>query len=115
LERSAGRIFGDSLGDPIADEILVALRRESEGMRRSEIRERFGRNVASARIGRALALLAEAGLAECHVEPETGGRPAEVWTAHPYAIDALDAVTPNEEGDTSSTASTAYRREEQKE
>lgn len=108
-ERSAGRIFGDSLGDRIADEILVELRRESDGMRRSKIRDHFGRNVPSARIGRALALLAEAGLAERQVELETGGRPAEVWTARPYAVDAESAVGPAEGGD---TASTAYRREE---
>lgn len=108
-ERSAMRIFGDSLGDPVADEILAALRRAPDGMRRSEIREHFARNVASARIGRALALLAEAGLAERRVERETGGRPAEIWTSRPNAIDAGNARSG---GDSASTASTAYSGEE---
>ena len=51
-EASAKYIFGDALGDPIADEILRALRRLApDGMTRSEISNLFGRNQSSERIG----------------------------------------------------------------
>jgi len=111
-ERSAARVFGDSLGDPVADEILAVLRRQPDGMRRSDIREHFHRNVASARIGRALVLLAEAGLVGRHVEKETGGRPAEVWTARPNAVDAGNVVVQAGGRDTASTALSACTRDE---
>jgi predicted transcriptional regulator len=76
---SARYIFGDSLGDATADEILRALRSRNEGMTRTEIREHFGRHKSSAEIGRALAVLAEYGLATA-TQVETDGRPKEVWT-----------------------------------
>src|SRR5215831_17292756 len=55
-EESATRIFGDSLGDPTADEILIALRR-SGNMTRSDMHHLFGRNRSADQIGIALALL----------------------------------------------------------
>jgi hypothetical protein len=42
--------------------------------------DHFGRNVASDRIGRALALLAEHQFA-VQERQETGGRPREIWRA----------------------------------
>ncbi|MCP5118691.1 MAG: DUF3987 domain-containing protein [bacterium] len=75
---SARYIFGDALGDATADDILRALRASSDGMSRTEIREYFGRNKSSSEIGRALAVLAEYGLAQSESR-DTGGRPAEVW------------------------------------
>jgi len=82
-EASARYIFGDALGDPIADEILAALRRSPEGMTRTEIREHFGRNKTSAQIGRALGVLADQQLASS-TKIETGGRPAERWSVTAY-------------------------------
>src|SRR5262249_30290029 len=41
-ESSARYIFGDALGDPVADEVLAAIRSRPEGMTRSEIRDHFG-------------------------------------------------------------------------
>jgi hypothetical protein len=79
-ENSAAYIFGDALGDPVADELLDALRRSTSGMTRNEMREHFGRHRSSDAIGRALALLERHGLARCERE-ETGGRPAERWRA----------------------------------
>jgi hypothetical protein len=82
-EASAVRIFGDMLGDPVADEILLALRQAgSDGMTRTAIRDLFGRNRSADRIGAALALLLTHGLARME-ERATGdrGRPAEVWFA----------------------------------
>ena len=34
-DQSAHLIFGDSLGDPVADDILIALRRNGGGMTRT--------------------------------------------------------------------------------
>jgi len=76
-EASARFIFGDALGDPVADEILRALRAAGNaGMTRTEISEHFGRNVPAKRLGRALTALAEAGLVRQREERDTGGRPA---------------------------------------
>jgi hypothetical protein len=79
-EQSVRHIFGDRLGDPVADEILRLLRGSPEGVTRNELREFFHRNVASERIGRALALLLQHRLAYCRHCP-TERRPAERWFA----------------------------------
>lgn len=80
--RSAAFIFGESLGDPVADEILRALRHTPEGMTRTEIRDLFGRNRSGSEIGRALSVLAEQGLiVRIESERREAGRPAEVWKA----------------------------------
>jgi len=79
-EASARFIFGDAMGDATADEILRALRRQKEGMTRTEINDLFTRNKPSAEIGRALAVLQEYGLARVASEPQAGpGRPPERW------------------------------------
>lgn len=76
-EASTRWIFGDSLGDPVADAILQALRRQGE-LSRSAVCDIMGRHVPRQRIQRALRLLQQWGLAECEKQ-ETGGRPSEVW------------------------------------
>lgn len=81
-EASARRIFGDALGDPVADEILRALRAAPGGLTRSYLlRDLFDRNQKAGTIARSLALLAEQGLAKNVLKRETGGRPAERWFA----------------------------------
>lgn len=78
-EDSARWIFGQSLGDPIADEILRALKVAGEdGLARSDLHALFGKHKAAAQIGRALADLTERGLARAE-KIETGGRPGERW------------------------------------
>lgn len=77
-EASARYIFGQSLGDPAADEILRALQGSSEGLTRSDLQDLFGRNRKSEEIGRALGVLAEHGLVR-RKERRTGGRPEERW------------------------------------
>lgn len=77
-ERSARFIFGDALGDPVADEILRLLRATPEGMTRTEISNYFGRHLPARRLGSALAALVEHGLAESRKE-QTDGRAAERW------------------------------------
>ena len=79
---SARFIFGDAIGDPVADAILNALRACREGMTRTEIRDLFGRNKSAAGIDRALVVLIENGMAR-RTEEKTGtaGRPIERWFA----------------------------------
>ena len=80
-EASARWIFGDALGDPVADEILRALRAAPSGLTRTDIYAGlFGRNQSAARIGRALASLLEKRLTRWERE-DTGGRPGERWFA----------------------------------
>jgi hypothetical protein len=80
-ERSAYFIFGDMLGDPDADEILRALRRNGDaGMTRTEISGLFGRHRSSSQIEASLAALAGSGKARSNTR-DTGGRPVEVWAA----------------------------------
>lgn len=79
---SAAYIWGDAIGDPVADEILSILRAaEAAGKTRTEIRDIFGRHRSADEIGGALTRLATAGKATCTMRSETGGRPAEVWIA----------------------------------
>ena len=77
-ERSARYIFGDRLGYPEADEILQALRANSEGMTRTQIQQLFQRNKTAEQIQKALEFLLHNQFAEKIVE-ETSGRPAERW------------------------------------
>jgi len=82
-EASARFIFGSALGDRIADEILRGLK-STGGMARTDISGLFKRNESAERIGAALELLMEWGLARSHKEPvkEAGaGRPKEIWEA----------------------------------
>ncbi|QPJ66770.1 MAG: DUF3987 domain-containing protein [Candidatus Nitrohelix vancouverensis] len=78
-EASARFVFGGSLGDPVADEIKRALDYKPEGLTRTEISNLFKRNKASDQIGRALNVLADAGLAYCSTKSSGGGRPTELW------------------------------------
>lgn len=77
-------IFGDSLGDPVADEIMAELKKAgNDGRTRNQIRELFSRHLRSDEIARALGLLQEQGTAYSRVDDQTGGRPAERWYAAP--------------------------------
>lgn len=80
VEASVAHIFGDALGDPLADDILAALRSAPDGMTRNELRDHFGRHKSSEQIGRTLTALQAANLMRCERE-ETSGRPAERWYA----------------------------------
>ena len=75
-------IFGDALGDPIADRILAELRRIApEGMSRWNIcNELLGRNQSASRIALALSLLAKLGLARSQQQP-SATRPVGMWFA----------------------------------
>ena len=80
-EASARYIFGQRLGDVVADELLAALRRDfTNGMTRTEIRDWFGRNRKAHEIDRGLGVLAKQGLARKE-DSLSGGRPIERWFA----------------------------------
>jgi hypothetical protein len=79
-EASVRHVFGDSTGDPVADEILLLLRGAKGGLTRTDIRDCFGRNQQADRLARALGLLLKHKLARRETE-QTGGRPAERWHA----------------------------------
>lgn len=75
-EASARYIFGDATGDPVADEILEALRRSPDGLTRTQVRDLFQRNAPGYSIDRAIATLLELGLVEQRQEAGQRGRPA---------------------------------------
>jgi hypothetical protein len=78
-EDSARFIFGDSLGDPMADTVLAELRKAGErGLTRTEISWLFGRHAQASEISRALNKLVSEGLARSQLE-RTEGRTAERW------------------------------------
>jgi hypothetical protein len=81
-EASARFIFGETLGDPVADELLRFLRASPLGRTRTEIRDFFGRNSRAGEIDRALVMLSELKLAYATQE-KTNGRPVERWFATP--------------------------------
>jgi hypothetical protein len=79
-DRSVRFTFGDSLGDPVADELLRLLRASPNGLTRTEMRDYFQRHESADRIARALGLLLQHKLAR-REEESTGGRPSERWFA----------------------------------
>jgi len=80
-EESARYIFGDATGDPVADDIMEALRAVgAEGISRTQIRDLFGRHKSADRINRALGELLKLGRVRKEDVP-TGGRPTEKWYA----------------------------------
>jgi len=80
---SAAFIFGDRLGDVVADELLAALRSAgASGLTRTDISSKvFQRNRTKAQIAAALEVLKQSRLATCRVVDSDGGRPVECWFA----------------------------------
>lgn len=77
-EASAAFVFGQTLGDPIADQIMTALQAAPDGMTRTAISALLGRNRSAMQIGNALELLKRAGSVVMETE-DTNGRTAERW------------------------------------
>lgn len=74
-EDSARYLFGEKLGDPVADRILDALRNQQRGLSRTEISRMFKNNMNKLVIDRALNFLIESGLIDFKTE-KTNGRDA---------------------------------------
>jgi hypothetical protein len=80
-EQSAKYIFGSALGDPVADDILRSLRQlHPKGLTRTDIRDLLHKHQPADRVGEALELLDECGLAQCE-KSKTRGRSVETWFA----------------------------------
>jgi hypothetical protein len=77
---SVRHVFGDELGDPLADEIRRGLLQAAEGLDRTAIHRLLGNHRSRDAVDRALALLLQLGLASPTVR-ESDGRSAEVWRA----------------------------------
>jgi hypothetical protein len=85
-EASAKRIFGDTVGDPMADEILRTLRScFITGMTRTELVVMFKNTHRTAAVGAALNRLLQLGKVRSE-QSATGGRPVERW----FAVAAAD-------------------------
>jgi hypothetical protein len=82
-ERSAFMIFGDAVGDPVADLILRRLRDAMPGgLTRTEIwNDVLARHERQTTVQAAFDLLESRSLAYCVRDDQTGGRPAEHWYA----------------------------------
>jgi hypothetical protein len=76
-EASAMYLFGDATGDPIADRVHAALRRNGP-MSQNDLRDLFGQHVKAAVLSRALETLVTAGKIVSR-QVVTGGRPCTVW------------------------------------
>ena len=83
-ESSARRIFGEMLGERVADTILLGLKQaHPKGMTRTDIiRDLFNNHSQGAALEHALGKLKEFGLADCERQ-EGKGRPSETWTYTP--------------------------------
>jgi hypothetical protein len=81
-------LFGDLIGDPVADAIVLALKNAgTSGMSRRDLSFLFNRNVDASRIQRSLHMLARRGQASMSRRSHPGmpGRPAEIWHFVPKA------------------------------
>ena len=72
-------LFGDTLGDPTADEIWSAAKERPTGLTRTEVSEMFSRNKKRREIERALSVLENAGRLRRETRQADRGRSAEVW------------------------------------
>jgi hypothetical protein len=75
-EASVRYIFGQSLGDPVADAILDALKAAPDGLTRTEVSNLFGRHEPAERIQQAIAELLRRGFIAIETI-KTDGRPTE--------------------------------------
>jgi hypothetical protein len=94
-EASARHIFGDALGDDVADRLLEGIRSAGrDGLDVSAQRDLFSRHVDTARLRLARAELVRRGLADERTE-QTGGRPRLVlYPVAPKAFQAQKALRP---------------------
>ena len=80
-DASAKWIFGDALGDQVADQVIQIIRSAGpEGATRTDMHTALGRHVQAHRLRLALEEIQASGRAAVKNVP-TGGRPAEVWVA----------------------------------
>ena len=78
-QQSSAWVFGDSIGDPTADDIWMLAKSRPDGVSRTEVRDLFSRNKKAREIDRALSALEDAGRLTCRTDTDGRGRPAERW------------------------------------
>lgn len=88
-QASARWLYGNSLGDPVADRIALAVAGQPTGLDRTAIRDLFQRHEAAKRIDHAVELLVQHGLVKLTEEP-TEGRPRTVVTPTAALCDLSD-------------------------
>lgn len=82
VEDSARYVFGDSLGNPVADRLLAEFRQVPAGLDRTAMNKLLSGNRESWQIDAALALLNDKGHIRRVVVPiPDKGRPPEIWAA----------------------------------
>jgi len=82
VEESVRYIFGDRLGDSVADQALAGIRQAGErGLTQTELHHVFGRNVKGGRLAMALQSLVALALIHPLRDPGETGRPATRWVA----------------------------------
>jgi len=83
-EQSARYIFGETLGDPIADEIKNILDGEQDGMSRTELSNYFKRHKKSEQLERALTMLVARGMVFKKTEETPGRSVTRYFSARNY-------------------------------
>jgi hypothetical protein len=83
--RSAHWLFGDTLGDPVADDIWQAIKANTDGLTKSDIRDLFSRNKSVKTINAGIDALIRAGRLQRTIRSNAGhgGRPAELFVPAP--------------------------------
>ncbi|MFN8646232.1 MAG: DUF3987 domain-containing protein [Gemmatimonadales bacterium] len=109
-EGSALYLFGQSTGDPLADEMLRALTDAgAAGLTRTQITgDVFRGNRSKVELDRALTTLERAGLARAERVAHGRGRPAERWISSSRSFLSSPQVDSEEEGDTPDSAIQTY-------
>jgi Bifunctional DNA primase/polymerase, N-terminal/Primase C terminal 2 (PriCT-2) len=80
-DESARYLFGDKIGQPVADKLMAAIRAAgASGLSRSQLSAALGRNVPAAQIDAALQILERGGMASKGTVGE-GRSASEVWRA----------------------------------
>lgn len=91
---TATMVFGQRVGNQLADYLLAMMRESPTGLTRTAIRDALGRNRAADEIDAALDVLMRYGLATRTTEQhERGGRPAERWHAVTFSTPSRPVPT----------------------
>ncbi len=123
-EASVRYLFGDAIGDYLADRILEYLRSVPDGASRTDLHRACGNNVSAARFDAALGTLIAARRVAHEVQPGEGTKPVQWYRAVPHAarhdnwdtvldesgneVDELAEVPPNGGAGNSSTSASSY-------
>jgi hypothetical protein len=108
---SSAWLFGDRLGDPVADLILSELRRLwPESSTRTEISQLFNRHKPTTEIARALAMLLDYKLATVDQDRSGDGRPTERWVYSGCEIYEISELSPDDGVDSSLNSPISHSR-----